>query len=180
VESLNGLDVLLIALVGLLAILGVLKGLTRLLIGVGALVAGFVLASQFHEQVARTLADWLPLSDAVLKLIAYLLIFVTTMLVGGFVAYVMRRLLRAAMLTWADRLAGAAVGLVAAIMMAALIILPVVAYAPTGEAALRESRLAPYVLVVADLANAVVPDGLSEQYRSKVEALRRHWRERWA
>jgi len=179
-EQLNGLDVLLIVLVGVLALLGVMKGLTRLLIGIGALIAAFVLATQFHERVASSLAGWVSIDEPLLKLIAYLAIFLGTMVAGGLVAFVVRKLLKVAMLTWADRLAGAAVGLVAAMLMAALLILPLVAYAPFGEQVLRNSRLAPYVTVVADLANRLVPEGMSEEYRAKVESLRRYWRERWA
>ena len=40
--------------------------------------------------------------------------------------------------------------------------------------------LAPYVTVVADLANQLVPEELSESYRRKVEDLRRYWRDRSA
>ena len=82
------------------------------------------------------------------------------------------------MLGWADRLAGGAVGLVAALLAAALVILPVVAYAPSGAAVLRNSVLAPYVTVVADIANPLVPDRLSGQYRDKMESLRQYWQRR--
>ena len=66
-EQLNGLDLLLIVLVGVLALMGVMKGLTRLLIGIGALIAAFVLATQFHETVAASLASWLPLTEPLLS-----------------------------------------------------------------------------------------------------------------
>ena len=51
----NVFDVLLPVLAGLLVLLGVLRGLTRLPIGVGALVAAFILTAQFHWQVAVSL-----------------------------------------------------------------------------------------------------------------------------
>ncbi len=176
----TGLDVLLIALMCVLALIGVLKGLTRLLIGIGTLVAAIVLAARFHEALAPWVGERASWSLPVCKMVAYLAIFLATMLAGGLLAFLARRLLRAAMLTWADRVAGAAVGLVAAILMGALLILPVVAYAPFGEGVLRNSLLAPYVTVVADLAHGLVPGGLSEQYRRKVESLRVYWHERWA
>ena len=65
-----------------------------------------------------------------------------------------------------------------ALLAAALVILPVVAYAPSGAAALRNSVLAPYVTVVADIANPLVPDRLSGQYRDKMESLRQYWQRR--
>ena len=180
VMDVNTFDVLLLVLVGLLVLLGVLKGLTRLLIGVGALVAAFMLAAQFHWQVAVSMVRVVEMPDPVANLVAYLAIFLGTMLTGALVASVLGRLLKAAMLGWADRLAGGAAGLVAALLAAALVILPVVAYAPSGAAVLRNSVLAPYVTVVADIANHLVPDRLSSQYRDRMESLRQYWKQRWA
>jgi len=175
----NAFDVLLLVLAGLLVLVGVLRGLTRLLIGVGALVAAFILAAQFHWQVAVSMVRLVEMPEGVASLVAYLAIFVGTMLAGALVASALGRLLKAAMLGWADRLAGGAVGLVAALLAAALLILPVVAYTPPGAAVLRNSVLAPYVTVVADIANELVPDRLSAQYRDRMESLRRYWQQRW-
>jgi len=172
----NPIDFVLLILLGVLVFVGVVKGMTRILIGIGALVAAFVLAAQLHQPVADKLA-FLDLPGEAIKLISYVLIFLGTMLVGAMAAFLMRKLLRAAMLTWADRLAGGALGLVAATLVAGLFILPLVAYSNTGQQALRESVLAPYVTVVADLANRWVPEELSESYRRKVEDLRRYWRD---
>ena len=54
--DLNAFDVLLLVLAGLLLLRGVLRGLTRLPIGVWALVAAFIFAAQFHWQVAVSMA----------------------------------------------------------------------------------------------------------------------------
>jgi membrane protein required for colicin V production len=175
----NGFDVVLAGLAGTLALVGLWKGLARIAIGLVALVAAFVVAARFHEAFAERLT-WIAESDEPRRLAAYLLLFLGTMLVGAVVAWLGRKLLQVAMLGWADRLAGAAVGLAAAVLLAALVVLPVVAYAPTGEAVLRESTLAPWVTVVADVARAVVPEGMSRRYRERVERLRRDWHERWA
>ena len=99
---------------------------------------------------------------------------------GQHAAFLARTLLKAAMLSWADRLAGAALGGVAAMLISALLILPLVAYSPLGESALRGSVLAPYVTVVADVANRLVPQEMSRRYQEKVDGLRRYWRDRWA
>jgi membrane protein required for colicin V production len=175
---LNGFDIGLLILLGLLVLLGLAKGLARLLIGMAALVAAFLLAAQFHHLVAAKLT-WIDVPDNILKLVAYLLIFFGTLIAGGVVGWLARKLLKAAMLGWADRLAGGAVGLVAAVLVAALLVLPLVAYSPFAERALRDSTLAPYVTAVADMARALVPEELSDNYRRKVEELRQYWRERW-
>ena len=178
VMDLNAFDVLLLIFVGLLVLLGVLRGLMRLLIGAVALIAAFVLATRFHEQVAVSMVRVVEMTEPTANLLAYLAIFLGTVLAGALVASVLGRLVKGVMLGWADRLAGGAVGFVAALLSAALVILPVVAYAPSGAAMLRDSKLAPYVTAVADIANHLVPDRLSAHYRDRMESLRRYWHQR--
>jgi membrane protein required for colicin V production len=173
----NAFDIVLLLLACGLVLFGMIKGLVRILIGLAALVAAFALAAQFHQPLADSLSG-LEISSEFLRLIAYLMIFLGVMLAGGLLAFLTRKLVKAAMLSWADRLGGAAVGLVIAMLAAALVVLPLVAYSPYSEKILANSVLAPYVTVVADMANMLVPDDLSERYRRKVDDLRQYWRER--
>jgi membrane protein required for colicin V production len=167
-------DLVLLAFAAVLVVLGMLKGLVRILIGLLALVAAFAFAARFHAGLAARLAGS-GLGEETLRLLAYLLIFVGVVLAGGLCAFVLAKLMRMAMLGWADRLGGAALGFVAALLAAALIVPPVLAYWPSGEGLLARSTLAPYLTAVADLATSLVPGDLSERYRHKIEGLRRHW-----
>ena len=177
--DLNAFDLLLLVLVGLLVVTGLLKGLTRLLIGIGALVAAFLLAARFHGLAAASVLGVMAIPAPAANLIGYLAIFLGTMLAGALAGRIVRGLLKAAMLGWADRLAGAAAGFVAALLAAALIVLPVVAYVPSGERLLRNSVLAPHVTLFSDLANAIVPEEFADRYRERMDALRQSWRQRW-
>ena len=173
----NTFDVVLLGFACVLVVIGMLKGLVRILIGLGALVAAFAVAARFHAGLAQRLVGW-DVPDEMLRLVAYLLLFVGVMLLGGLLAWLTGKLVRAAMLTWADRLGGAALGLVAALLAAGLVILPLLAYSSYGERVLASSVLAPYVAVVADLATNLAPADLGERYRRKIEELRRHWKGR--
>ena len=59
-----------------------------------------------------------------------------------FVLPLARMVVRMAMLAWADRLAGAAAGFAAAVLIAGSVVVPVLAYAPAGDRMLAESHLA--------------------------------------
>ena len=174
----NLFDVALLVVACLLVLIGVIKGLVRILIGIAALVAAFALAAKYHQPLAQRL-QWIDLPDEPLMLSTYVLIFIGVMLAGGLVAWLLRKVLKAAMLSWADRLAGAALGLVATMLVAALLVLPIVAYSPYSDSLLRRSVLAPYVAAVADLASPLVPDDLSLLYHQRMDELRRMWQERW-
>ena len=170
----NGFDIALLVLTGLGGFLGLIKGLTRLAVGLLALVAAFLLAAQLHAALAGRLT-FLSLSPRALKLVAYLAIFLGTLLVGALVAWLLRKLLKAAALGWADRLAGGALGVACAVLAAALLVLPLLAYTASGESLLRDSRLAPYVTAVADLAKLVAPRELAQGYERRIAALRHAW-----
>jgi len=172
----NTFDLVLLAFAAVLVVIGMLKGLVRILIGILALVAAFAVAARFHAGLAGRLTGS-GLGDETLRLLAYLLIFIGVVLAGGLVAFFMAKLMRAAMLGWADRLGGAALGFAAALLGAALIVPPLLAYSPDGERILAGSVLAPYVAAVADLATSFAPGDLSDRYRKKIEDLRRRWQQ---
>ena len=170
----NSFDIILLVAACLLVVLGMVKGLVRILIGVAALIAAFALAATYHQPLAARFTR-VDLSPDLLSLIAYVMIFIGVMLAGGLIAFVLRKLLKVAMLSWADRLGGAALGLAAATLAAGLLILPLVAYSPASERILSGSVLAPYVSVVADMANQVAPEALSQRYRAQIVELREFW-----
>ncbi len=170
----NALDIVLVAVAGVLVLIGLVKGFIRLLVTTAALLVAFLLASHLHVGLAQRMT-FLKLSTEVLHLIAFALIFLGVMLVGGLLAWLLRNLAKAVMLGWADRLAGAALGLVAAVLTGALIVLPVAAYVPRGAQLLETSRLAPYIAAVADLVNLTTPADLAARYRKGIERVRKLW-----
>lgn len=171
----NAFDWGLVVLAAALGGIGLVKGLARILIAIASLVVAFLLASHFRDPVAAWLMSVKVIEPAA-RIVAYLAIFLTTMLAGGAVAWVVGKIVKFALLSWADRLAGVALGLVAALLAAAFVVHPIVASSATGRGFLRTSRLAPYVSVVADLANFAAPVKIAETYRREIEGLRRVWR----
>jgi membrane protein required for colicin V production len=171
----NALDILLVVVVAALVVFGLVKGLVRLLVAVAAFFVAFYLASRFHETVASRL-DWMTFSPGALRLIAYVVIFLGVLVAGAVLGWLLRNLVKAAMLGFADRLAGAALGLVVGVVVCALVILPLAAYLPKGSSVLERSRLAPYAAAVADVVNWLSPEDLGERYRKGIESARKFWR----
>lgn len=171
----NAFDWAVLAILCIGVVFGLVKGLARILIGLASLVVAFLLASHFKEPVASGFVS-AGVQPGPAKIVAYFVIFLATMLAGGLIAWLVGKLLKAAMLSWIDRLAGAAVGLVAALLAAAFVIHPIVASSSYGAPLLRYSVLAPYVAVVADIVNVGVPKELGDRYRKEIDILRKLWR----
>jgi len=168
----NAFDIAVLVVAGVLALIGLLKGVVRILVGIGALIVAFLLASRFHQRLADL---WVEEPSRWLRVGAYVAIFLGVMLVGAWIAWLLRALFKAAMLGWADRLAGAALGLAAAAVGTALLIMPLVAYVPRGESVLTRSVLAPYLVVVSDLFNRLAPEDMRQHFRGGIDELRKLW-----
>jgi membrane protein required for colicin V production len=171
----NALDIGLLLVLAMGAGMGLARGLVRILIGILSLVVAFVLASRYQDQIAAVLTSR-HVSETPARIGAYLLVFIATMIAGGLLAWVVGKILKLAMLSWADRLAGAALGAVGAMLAAAFLVHPLVALSSGGSRLVATSKLAPYVSVVADVGNAAAPDAVAKRYESGIDSLRKIWR----
>ena len=171
----NALDIGLVILLALGAGIGLARGFVRILIGILSLLVAFILASRYQDAIASVLTAR-HVAETPARIGAYVLVFAATMIAGGVVAWVVGKILKLAMLSWADRLAGGALGIVGALLAAAFLVHPLVASSPGGSRLLATSKVAPYVSVVADLVNAAAPDTVAKRYESGIESLRRVWR----
>lgn len=171
----NALDIGLIVLLAVGFAIGLARGFVRILIGVLTLIVAFILANRYQDAIAKVLTDR-HVSQTPARIGAYVLVFVATMILGGLVAWVVGKILKLAMLSFPDRLAGGALGILAALLAAAFVVHPLVASTDGGSKLLATSKIAPYVSVVADIGNAVAPDAVAKRYDSGIDALRRIWR----
>lgn len=178
VGEVNAFDAGFAALLLVLTLVGAVKGLTRLAVGMTALVAAFVVAAARHAQVAAALLARFEMPPLVASGIGYGAVFIAVMLVAALVLPLVRAVVRMAMLGWADRLAGAVAGLSGAVLIAGSVVVPVLAYAPAGDRLVTESHLAPYAVVGADIAVALAPAGLIEWYQGRMQAVEQFWNER--
>ena len=178
VGGVNAFDGGFAALVFVLSLVGLVKGLTRLAVGMTALVAAFVVAAARHSQVAQALVERFATPPLVASAIGYGVLFVAVMLSGAVVLPLARAVVRMAMLAWADRLAGLAAGLAGAVLIAGSVVVPVLAYAPAGDRLLAESHLAPYAVVGADAAVALAPPELTAWYQERMGVVRQFWADR--
>ncbi len=106
----NGLDYALLGLLGLSAALGFWRGLLSEIVALGAWILAFVMARTFMADVQPYTANLVkePLLQGGA---AFLLVFVTILLVVALVRWLLSELIRAAGLGVADRFLGACFGL---------------------------------------------------------------------
>ncbi len=160
----NALDIAIATGCVLAVLLGAARGLVRLLLVSGFLALGWWLALRYQIPVARTLIG---VDDGPGVLVGFVLVFFVVALAGGFLGRLVVKLLRAADLRWVDRLAGAGVGLLVAVLLAAAALLPLAAVLPAETPLVADSALAPHLLHLTGLLLPLVPKEVQAAYGSR-------------
>lgn len=109
----NWLDIVIIVGSGILGFIGYRMGMLKLLALVAGVALGIVMGSRFNGEVADILSRWID-SEGTAKILAYAVILVLAIFVVSIIAGLLRRMLKVLLLGWVDRLAGLALGVLAA------------------------------------------------------------------
>lgn len=166
----NWLDWTLATVVCVSVVAAALKGFIRELISLAAVLMGLVIAALSYQRAAVGFEDMTRSHEIALGA-GFLTLFLATLLVGGVVSVLAKKLIKTAGLQWVDRLLGGAFGLIRGVVVDCILLLALVAFGIKAEA-VRQSLLAPYVTTGARVIALALPSGLKEQFRSGFEKFR--------
>jgi membrane protein required for colicin V production len=169
------LDFLFVFIIIISIAFAVTKGLAREIISLVALITGFVLAVFMYPTVALWLAEYTR-TQAVADLLAFLFIFLGTLIVGALAAFGVNRFIKMASLEWIDRVLGAIFGLVRGWAVSSIIVLALIAF-PVSQITVEKSYLAPFLLAGARAAAYVVPAELKDRFYEEYKKVVQAWSE---
>lgn len=135
------------------------------------LILGLLLASWDYQKLTPWVGSWIhsaPLAQAV----AFLFIAIAVMIGAALVGKIIRWSVQSIGLGWADRIAGAAFGLIKGCALVTIVVMVVAAFWP-GATWMRRSRLAPGFLEMAHRVAVIAPADLEHRIRDGVVDLRK-------
>jgi len=166
------LDYLLAIVLAASVLAGLLKGIARSLVGLLAVIVGFLCGLWFYGVVGALFYEYLS-SRQLAHFVGFVLIFLGVVLLGSLIAGLLARLLKWANLSWLDRLMGAAFGLARGALLGAAIVLAIMAFAPKPPPqSVAGSRLAPYLMGTSRLIVAAAPYEVRRGFRQSYERLK--------
>jgi uncharacterized membrane protein required for colicin V production len=141
----NALDLVILAVVGLAALLGLQSGILRPVSGTGGLILGVLLAIQHRSRVAVMLIEQIE-GDLLREVVAFIAIVLAVIVVTRAAAILFKRLLGVLAIGWMDHAAGALGGAAVGTVLAgtAVFLLTGADIVQTRES-IRSSVLAPEV-----------------------------------
>ena len=152
----NGTDLLLLAVIGASALLGLMRGFIGVLASLLAWILAGWAAFRFGGQVGLMLSGGAPPGAGQL-LAGYGLSFVAVMLFVGLVGWLVRKLVTAVGLSGLDRVLGLGVGVVRGAFVACLLVLMMGFTAMPRDGSWNGSRVVPVLLPGAQWLQAWLP-----------------------
>ena len=162
-------DIGIVAVVLLSVLLAAAQGFFFEIFSLAGTVVGYLLAAWGYTRVAPMLEPYVK-TPWVANISAFLLIFVAVTLLASAIGRLMRATMKEVGLRWFDRLLGGVFGLARGLLVVMVICLALASFAP-GSPVLSNSRLAPYLLVVARAAVWLAPTQVRMQFRAGMDAL---------
>lgn len=147
------------------------EGLVVEVFSLAGLVVGLLLASWDYQKLTPWVGSWVH-SVALAQALAFLLIALGVMLAAALAGKFIRWSVKSIGLGWADRVAGAAFGLVKGCVLVTIAVMVIAAFWPSATW-FRRSRLAPGFLTMAHRVAVVAPADLEHKIRAGVVVLRR-------
>lgn len=161
-----------ILIVVILSVISAAKaGLILEVCSLAGLILGLLVASWDYQKLTPWMGEWVH-SPAWDEALAFIAIALGVMIVAGIAGRMVRWSVKSAGLGWADRMAGAAFGLIKGCALVTIAVMVIAAFWP-GATWFRQSRFAPGFLSMARRAAAVAPAELGDRIRSGVIVLRK-------
>ncbi len=162
-------DVAIVAVVLISMFLAAAQGFFFEIFSLAGTVVGYLLAVWGYTRVAPLFEPYVK-TPWVADIAAFLVIFLVVALLASVIGRIVRATMKEVGLRWFDRLLGAVFGLARGLLVVMVIALGLASFAPQSEV-LSNSRLAPYLLVVARAAVWLAPTQVRMQFRAGMDAL---------
>ena len=171
----NALDIFLAVLFGFSLIRGIFRGLVKEVASIIGVLTGYYAAYTYYPLVANLISRWFT-NTAYMNIVSFLILFCLIFLIISIIGVVLKYLLSIAYLGWADRISGAAFGVLKSVLIASVLLVALTAFLPKNAAIIKNSLLAPHITVVAEYLAVIVSKDMKSAYQSKLEALKTSWR----
>jgi membrane protein required for colicin V production len=146
-------------------------GLVVEIFSLAGLILGLLLASWDYQRLMPWVGGWIH-TVAVAQAVCFLLIALGVMIAAALAGKFLRWSVKSIGLGWADRMAGAAFGLVKGCALVTIAVMVIAAFWPSATW-LQRSRLAPGFLTMAHRVAVVAPADLQQKIRAGVVVLRK-------
>jgi membrane protein required for colicin V production len=173
----NWLDLVFLAIFASSILLGAMKGLAKVTIGLAATILGVLFASRWYAEAGYVLRDYVA-AQPIANGLGFVLIIVLFITAGAALSAILSAVFKWAGITWMDRVLGACFGVLRAMLISMAIVLVGMAFPRhTLPEVIQRSKIAPYVVEGSRTLSLLTPDEVKVSFTKSYEELTTKWRQ---
>lgn len=157
------LDVVLAVILLVTVIMGLVRGLIKEVVGIVAIIAGFILAARYYVSLADLIGRLIH-QPTVAKFLGFIIIFLVVIAAGSLIAWLLSKLMKGP-LKFVDHLLGGLVGFLEGVLICGVFVFALLVF-PLNKQALLNSRLAPYCYGLTKAMIHLIPQDLKDQFKA--------------
>jgi len=166
----NILDFVLLTILAAALIRGLMRGMIRQVASLLGLIAGFVVAGHYYIRLLPVLRRHFP-SFPSLEILSYIAVYTATWLGVILLGFLFVKLSRAMLMAWADRFLGGILGLFKGLVAAVVLVAVLTLFLPSKSKTLQDSLLSVHVQRVGYYLVLLTPKDLRSRYKRRHETL---------
>ena len=171
----NALDIVILCILGFCLIRGIFRGLIKELSSIVGVVAGIYAARMYYTSVSNLLAKWIS-NVAYREIAGFFIIFCGILILVGIVGIIIKYLLKITAAGWLDRLLGSVFATVKAVLIVSVLLMVLTAFLPKGTAIVKESMMAPHVMMVSENMVKMIPGEMKQKFFDKFAEMKKAWK----
>ncbi len=176
----NPFDMVVVVILVYFLITGLLRGSIREVTSIAALLGGFYFAYLYYESFATVFSAFIE-AAYIREIASFVVLFGLFAIVVILIGTLLRSLVKLVFLGFADRLLGAVIGGIKAIIVVSVLHFLALTFLPSGGAAVvAESRIAPAMNSAAAAIVYLVPEDFKRDLAARAQKLRWQWETRQA
>ncbi|GMQ87820.1 MAG: CvpA family protein [Gammaproteobacteria bacterium] len=157
-------DYILLLIVAVSALLSLWRGFMKEAISLVSWIAALWVGMLFFDDLARVMRDWID-TPTIRNVVAFGLLFIATLLVGGLVNYLAGQLVRRTGLTSTDRILGMIFGIARGVVIVAVLVMLAGLTTVPQDPWWQESALLGYFQDIALWLRSFLPADVAERIR---------------
>ncbi len=171
----NWFDLVLILVIISSTIAGLRTGFARVVVGLVAVVGGFLAAVWMYRLAAFQITRWVS-SVAAANILGFLAIFAGVLVMGSLVAAILSKVFAWVGLGWFNHLLGGLIGALRGALLVSALVAAIVAFIPSPPPEfLNESRVLPYATRVATMLADLAPREMKDAFTQQMDTIREFW-----
>jgi len=173
--TITWIDIALLLIIFWSVATGVRAGLARVVVGFVATIAAFLTGFWCYRLVADKLGPYIA-NASIANFLGFVIVFVAVLMLGSLIATILSKLFAWIGLSWFNRMLGGLAGLVRGILLMAVLVDVLIAFAPSPTPEmLQHSVVVPYVTSAAGWLVDLAPRALKDAFDQQLENLRQYW-----